>query len=251
MSDMWMPAHTTVPPRSRTFSACGHERAGGGEDDRGVERFRRRVLAGPGPRRAERARELLRALVALAGEGVDGSALVDGDLADHVRRRAEAVQTEARGVAGETQRAVTDQPAAQQRGRALVGEVVGQRQAEALIGDRVLGEAAVDVAAGEPRVQAEVLAPGGAESAVAIGPAKPRDADAPTILGLADDLVAQDNRQFGGMNLFIAQVQIGAAHPARLDLQQQLAGPRRGVWKRCRLQWSVLCFEHDGAHRLQ
>jgi hypothetical protein len=39
---------------------------------------------------------------------------------------------------------------------------VGNRQAEALVGDRVLGEAAVDVTAGEARALAEVLAPGAA-----------------------------------------------------------------------------------------
>ena len=91
------------------------------------------------------------ALVVRARERVDLAALVDGDLADHVRRRPEPVQPEALRVAGEPQRAVADQAAAQQRRGLLVGQLVGQRQAVALVGDRQLGVAAVDVAAGEAR----------------------------------------------------------------------------------------------------
>ena len=62
------------------------------------------------------------------------------------------------GVAGEAQRAVADQATAQQRRRLLGGELVGQRQAEALVGDGQLGVAAVDVTPGEARVDAQVLA---------------------------------------------------------------------------------------------
>ena len=149
---MWMPAQTTMPPGASTLSACGTSApaeakmiaasscSGGGSS------------LPPAQVGAERAGELLRALVARAGEREHLAALEHRDLADHVRGGPEAVEAEAARVAGEPQRAVADQPAAQQRRRLLVGSVVGEGEAEALVGDGQLGEAAVDVAAGEARV---------------------------------------------------------------------------------------------------
>ena len=57
------------------------------------------------------------------------------------------------------QRPVADQPGTEQRRELAVGGAVGQREAEALVGDRQLGVAAVEVVAGEARPLAEVLAP--------------------------------------------------------------------------------------------
>ena len=98
----------------------GHELAGRGEDDRGVEllagavdRFRR-------PRRHRAPGEGLAALVACAREREHLTALVDGDLADHVGGGAKPIQ--ARGAAAspaQPQGAVADQATAQQR-RSLV-----------------------------------------------------------------------------------------------------------------------------------
>src|SRR3954453_18865749 len=64
MSDMWMPAHTTVPPLAVTASAAGTSCPTGAKDDGGVERFGwlSGWLAGPlGP---ELSGERRRALVA-------------------------------------------------------------------------------------------------------------------------------------------------------------------------------------------
>ena len=71
------------------------------------------------------------------------------DLRDDVRRGAEAVQAEPLGVAGEAQRAIADQPRAQERRRLEVAEAVRDRKAEALVGDSPLRVAAVDVVARE------------------------------------------------------------------------------------------------------
>ena len=56
-------------------------------------------------------------------------------------------------VAGHAQRAVADQPGAQQRRGLGVAVAVGQRKAVARVGDGVLGVAAVDLVAGEARVR--------------------------------------------------------------------------------------------------
>ena len=140
MSLMWIPAHTTLPPGARFLSAAGDERSRGGEDDRRVELLGRRVVAAARPGGAERARELLRALVAGPGEGVHLSPLVHGDLADHVGGRSESVQAQPGGVTGEAQRSVADQASAQQRRQLLVGHVWREIETEALVGDRQLGK---------------------------------------------------------------------------------------------------------------
>src|SRR3989442_423946 len=75
--------------------------------------------------------------------------------------------------AGHAQGAVADQPGAEQRRRLRVRVLLRDREAEALVGDGQLGVAAVDVVPGEARVVAQVLAPGSAVAAVAVGPAEP------------------------------------------------------------------------------
>ncbi len=133
------------------------ELARGREDDRRIELLGRRLIRRSRVRGAELARELLSPGVARAGERIHLTALVDGDLADLVRGRAEPVQTEPRAVPGEPQGPVADQPAAQQRRRLDVRDRLGDLQAEALVGDGQLGKAAVDVAAGEAGRDAQVL----------------------------------------------------------------------------------------------
>ena len=125
------------------------------------------------------------------------AALVGRRLADHVGGRPKPVQAEPGRVAGQLERAVADQPAAQERGGLLVGELVRKGQAVALVGDGPLGVAAVDIAAGEARVQAEVLAVRRAEAAGAVGPAEPGHADSSAVLGAADDLVSEHDRELG------------------------------------------------------
>jgi len=71
-----------------------HQVARRREQDRGVEFLRRAVCGVAGPHHAERPGERLRLRVAGAGQCMHHPALVDGDLAHDVRRRAEPVQPE-------------------------------------------------------------------------------------------------------------------------------------------------------------
>jgi hypothetical protein len=124
---------------------------------------------------------------------------VQGDLADDVRAGAEAVEPEARRIARHAQRAVPDEPGAQQRRRLEVAEALGQGERVAAVGHRARRVAAVAVEARELGALAEVLALACAEAAGPVGPAQPRDADAGArrVVGLrarlehgGDDLVA-------------------------------------------------------------
>jgi hypothetical protein len=200
-----------------------HERARRGEDQRRVERLGRQLAGDAHPLGPELARERLRVVIARAREREDPPPLPHRDLADDVRGRAEPVEPEPLRVAAHPQGAVADQPCAQQ-GRGLqIGVAVGDRQAEALVGDGVVGEAAVDVASGEARPHAEVLAAAAAVGALAAGPAEPRHPDA-TVFARdhADDLMAEHARR-RDVELAVEQVQIGAADAARPHLEQQLA----------------------------
>ena len=163
-----------------------------------------------------------------------------------MRRRAEPVNPEpprvargqARGLShGQPQRAVADQPGAQQR---CGGDVVKRRidrEAIALVGDGELGVAAVDLVAGEPGVVAQVFLARAAIRADAAGPAEPRHPDPvadrepvrplPCRDHVADDLVPQDQRQFRVWQLAVDHMQIGAADRAGPHRDEHL--PRRGM----------------------
>ena len=180
-----------------------NELAGGREDDHRVEllgRARERVA---GPHGSERARERLRLFVPCARPGEHPATLADRDLADDVGGRAEAVQPDPLRVAGEPQRAVADEPGAEERRRLLVGVAVRDREAVALVRDRELGVAAVEVVAGEAGAVAEVLAAGQAEATLAARPARARarrpalrrSKRSPPTDDLADDLMTRDERE--------------------------------------------------------
>src|SRR5262249_6180957 len=111
---------------------------------------------------------------------VDRAAPVARDLNREVRRRAEAEQAEpsAGTDPGQSQRAVPDDPGAQERRRVLRRDRAWEREDPARIGRQALGVAAVSVATGEPRPLAEVLAPALAEPAAPAHPGHPADADA-------------------------------------------------------------------------
>ena len=138
-------AHTTVPPGARPQRG-GDQRADGGEDERGVERLR---AAPRRRRRPTRRRASARSACAPSSPGrVKANTRRPSwtaTWADDVRGRAEAVEPEPLGVARQPQRPVADQPAAQQRRGLRVRVAVRQREAEALVGDRLLRVAAVDV----------------------------------------------------------------------------------------------------------
>ena len=108
-----------------------------------------------------------------------------------------------------------------------------------MVADRILGVAAIDVVAGEAGAIAEVLAVTSAVAALSVRPAKPGNADAIAgreALGartergdLADDLVAENERQLGAGQFTVDDVQIGATYTTGLDLDQHLARPGLGL----------------------
>ena len=218
------PARGDRPQRRRD------ERADGREQDRGVELLRRLAVGAAGPLGAELARERLRLLVARAGEGEDAPPLRPRDLRDDVRGGPEAVEAEPLRVAREPERAVADQPGAEERRRLQVGVPVRDREAEALVGDRPFRVAAVEVVAGEARPLAEVLPPGAAVAALPARPAEPRHAEPAAVLGLADDLVAGNERQLRPGQLTVHDVQIRPADAAGAHPEEHL--PRRGLGHR-------------------
>src|SRR4029079_14353884 len=136
------------------------------------------------------------------------------------------------GVATSAQRAVTDQTRASKRCCVGVLIGVGDREAVALVGSQVLGIATVAVVAREFCLEAEVLAPGPAEPAFAVGPAEPGNPDAVAWrkascpltkrLDRGYDLVAGHERQLWFRKLAIDDVEVGATHPAGTNLEQEL-----------------------------
>ena len=123
------PALPHVPQRRRD------EVADRREDDHGVELLGRPGERVAGPHRAERACELLRLVVTRARAGEDAAPLCDRDLADDVRRGAEAVQAERFAVAGEPERPVADEAGAEQRRCLRVRVRGGNGEAEPLVRD--------------------------------------------------------------------------------------------------------------------
>ena len=150
---------------------------------------------------------------------------------------------------GEPQRAVADQPRAEERGGFEVAEPVGNREAEALVGDDPLGVAAVDVVAGEAGAVAEVLPAARAEAALAARPAEPGHAEPAAVLGLADDLVAGHERQLRTRELAVDDVQVGAADAAGADAEQQLPRRRLGPLELRRPQRRARSVEQHRPHR--
>src|SRR5512132_397245 len=215
------------PARGQSAERYQNERSYGREDDRRVELVGRRRVRVTGPLGTELACTLLTIAIARTREGEDTLTLMAGDLGDDVGRRAEAVQAEARSIAREPERSKADQPGTQERRRRDV--VVGLRRcmAEPLVGDDVLGIAAVAVEAGELRVIAEVLAARAAVAALAVGPAEPGDTDplsAP--LRPTHDLMPEHERQLRVRQLAVDDVKVRAADGAGADADEQLPGAR-------------------------
>lgn len=151
-----------------------------------------------------------------------------------MRRRAEAVDPQTPRVAGQLQRTVADQARAQQRCRLGVAVSGGDGEAVALVGQHVLGVAAVEGIAGEARPVAEVLPADEAEAAGAAGAAEPRHPDAvalaeairpfPFPLHDADDLVARHQGQLRVGQFTVHDVKVGPADPAGTHANQYLPG---------------------------
>ena len=136
---------------------------------------------------------------------------------------------------GQAQRPVADQAGAEERGGLEVVVGLGDGKAEALVRDDLLGVAAVELIAGEARAVAQVLPPAQAVTTLAVGPAKPGDADAlaggeagPAFGHSPDDLVPGDERQLRVGQLAVDDVEIGSADAARVHGDQHLTGLRDG-----------------------
>src|SRR6266403_895211 len=214
MSDMWMPAHTTVPPGTSVFSA--------------------------------------------AGTSAPTGAKISAASSDRGAGRSESVDAEPLGLTGETQRAVSDQPRAQQRRSLLVVVAVGQREHVAGVSNYHIRVAAVQLIPGEPGVDAQVLPAGPAGFALAAGPAQPRNADPGADSGMidpaaprdhsTDDLVARYDRMIQRRQLAVDDVKIGPAHTAAGDLDQNLPGAWRRIRPRRWLQRLPRTHQLHGEH---
>ena len=156
---MWMPAQTTTPPLTVAASAAGSSAPTGAKI-----RAASSAAGGAESEPPAHAQPSARAKACPASSCGRVNAKIsrplrDRDLRDQVRRRAEAVESDARGVAGHAQRAVADQSRAQQRRGVHVIDACGQREAVVGAGNGVLRIAAVARVAGELRRVAEVFAP--------------------------------------------------------------------------------------------
>ena len=151
---------------------------------------------------------------------------------------AEAVEAEALGVAGHPQRAVADQPRAQQRRGLEVAVAVGQRRSSSARRRRCARRSRRRCRRPVKRARTQRFSrPLRQYAALAARPAEPRDADpragldARAVAGRehrADDLVAGDQRPPLDVELAVDDVQVGAADAARVDVDEHLAGSGPG-----------------------
>ena len=124
---MWMPAQTTTPPRASARSAAGTS------SPTGAKMIAASSSSGPGssdgarPLAAELERERRGRVVSRPDEAEHAPPFVSRHLDDDVRRGAEAVEPEPLGVAREPERAVADQPGAEEGRRLQVVVFVGHR----------------------------------------------------------------------------------------------------------------------------
>ena len=174
-----MPAIASVPPRSSAAHRHRHEIADRREQDRRVQRFgrQRRTRRRRTPRRV-RARAVAAAADRVRTCTVAPSCDRHLGARDAPKRRTRRCRGgRPRASTTRTQRAVPDDPGAQQRRGLVVVVLVGERIGVALVHDRHLCVAAVGVPAGVAGSGAEVLVAPQAEPARAAGMPQPRDAD--------------------------------------------------------------------------
>ena len=136
-------------------------------------------------------------------------------------------------------------PPAEERRRFHGPEARGEAHRPPGAHQHPLREAAVAVPAGEDSALAEVLATAPAEPAATAGAPEPGDARPlanappgglrPRRLHRADDLVAGHHREPAGGEVAARELEVGAAHSAGLDAQQQLVGGGSGIgeFRRC------------------
>ena len=253
-----MPPQTTRPPLRNAASAAGTSVAHRREQDRGVERLRRRVVRPARPVDADRARERLTGMVARPGEGEHAPPLPATDLGDDVPSGAEAINADRPPVSGELERAPADQARAEQRRRRDRVEVLGKRKDEVRVGDRMGREPAVPGVAGEERRIAQIFTSAAAIGASPVGVAEPSHADARAKLeadpcadrvDAADNLMARHDGQLGVGQLAVDDMEVGAADTASLDPHANLTGSGRWVSPLLHHEPFVRPMQDHGAHR--
>ena len=190
-------------------------------------------------------------------EGEHPPSLPAADLGDDVPRGAEAIDADCPPVSGQLERAPADEARAKQRRRLDRIDVLGQREDEVGVRDRMGGVAAVAGKAGEQRRIAEVFASAPAIGAGPVGMAEPRDADARAELeahALADRLDAADNlmsRHDGQLRIgqfAVDDVQVGATDAAGLDPDANLARSGRWVGPLLHAELFMHPMQDHGAH---
>jgi hypothetical protein len=69
-----------------------------------------------------------------------------------------------------------------------------------------------------------------------------------SVLGASDDLMPEHNREPGRLDLVVAQMEVGPAHPAGAHPEFELPRLRGGVGEGRGLERFALAFEDGGAH---
>lgn len=156
-----------------------------------------------------------------------------------ISRSAETVNADALRVARHAQRAIADQAGAQQRRRLDVAVLLRQVKAVAAVGNGALRETAVYRVAGKTGIVAKIFPRRQAVAAMPArvanpGHAHPVSEDEPRHAHAepgdrADDFVTWNDRLFGMLELMVNQMKIGAAHAARVNIDQNLAGAGHGI----------------------
>src|SRR6202043_2087498 len=115
---------------------------------RRVELLGQCLVRAAGPRATEAAGEFLAGDIGGPRDREDAPSFIPNHLGNDVGRRAETVEAEAHAASRGVERAVSDQPGAEQRCRLHVTVRAIYWKAESGVGNRVLGVPTVDVVAG-------------------------------------------------------------------------------------------------------
>src|SRR3569832_2241409 len=172
---------------------------------------------------------------------------------------AEALKADSLCVSSHLERAIANQPGAQERCCFYIAETGRDRKTIALMRDGIFRIAAIDLIAGEPRPVAKIFASAAAESTFAARPAQPGHAHAHAHLeGLhlfteplerADDFMSGNKRGLWIGELAIDHVQIGATDAASMDANDNFV--RSGICDRARLvepERLPSAVQHHGTH---
>ena len=223
------------------------------------------------PDRAQRSCKRLGRGIAAASEGVDPAALPGRHLRKDMSGRSEPVEAKRRqgclvclrplGLRPFGSRhavaAPADQAGTQKRGNFSILPAFRKRKTVACIGDRVRRIPTIAGVAGEQWPVTQILPAGATIGADPAGVAEPRNADPladresgdplPHCRNAPHDLVAGHDRKPRVRQLAIHDMQIGPAHTAGGDLDQNFAGRRAGHRPLSHDQRSTRPLEHHGA----